>query len=841
MTRKTGLQQDRTSYERSIDSSVHCYVLTIVSVLLLLASTALAYRYPILGPYRYLVAVLPALLMGYAAGPVSGIVGGIGAHVATAFMLSVSAGPGAAPLASVAFWAGAVAAVLLGSVGGLMRTSRDAANSARNQVSLRDERIRELEQELDRQETYVSLSHKARYLGSWELDLGSMTITLSGELPQTLGLSPETTRTPYAALIEATHPDDRTLLESLVGDVLIGGSREIEHRIVCENETRTVCQRLRIVHDRSGTATGIAGVVQDISEIRAMEDEMRKLTLALHNSKDWIVITDAKGRIEYVNGTVTEITGFAREEVLAIGIKIWKSGIHGHEFYRTLWDTIERGDSFRGVFICRKKNAELFYLDQTIIAVKDKSGKVMNFIGTAKDVTQTRQMEERLKYLAYYDALTNLPNRQLFTDRIRHALVQSRLSGTVLGIVILDINRFRLINDSYGPKIGDEVLKAVASRLSVSVREGDTVARLGNDEWGIVLTGMHQTQGVAQSVETILRDSGRPYRIDGEEILLSLCAGIALYPDDGRTATELVGNAEIALMKAKENGTSRYLFFTSDLNRLVSEFIQKERELFKAIENHEFELHYQPYFQIETGRCTGMEALLRWNRADLGIVQPAEFIPILEETGMIIDAGLQIIRMAAAQMRSWLDAGYKVPPVSINLSGLQFRRKDLADSIEAIIEEYGIDPACLAFEITESTFMQNLERTRATLCRLRDLGFSLSIDDFGTGYSSLSYLKRFPIDTLKIDKSFVDGLSNRTDELPIVRAIISMAKSLGLRTIAEGVETESALDILKTEACDFAQGYYFSPPISPEQFELKFFIQSDVSYAGKTDLTSRTV
>lgn len=838
---KTGQRQDCTPYAGSTDSCKPGHALTAVSVVILLVSTALAYLYPVLVPYRYLITALPALLMGYAAGPVCGAAGGIVSAVLTATVFSVSDGPGAVPLSGGLGWIGAFATVLFGAAGGVIRSCRTAVRSARTQVSIRDERIRELEQELDRQETYVSLSHKARYLGSWELDLGTMTIRLSGQLPHALGLAPDTTRVPYASIIEAVHPEDRTLLESLVGDVLVGGSREIEHRIVHGNETRTVCQRLRIIHDQSGMAAGIAGVVQDISEIRAMEDEMRKLTLALHNSKDWIVITDAKGRIEYVNGTVTEVTGFSKDEILSNGIGIWKSGIHGHDFYHTLWDTIQRGDSFRGVFICRKKDAELFYLDQTIIAVKDKSGRVVNFIGTAKDVTQTRQMEERLKYLAYYDALTNLPNRQLFTDRIRHALVQSRLSGTVLGIVSLDINRFRLINDSYGPKIGDEVLKAVASRLSASVHEGDTVARLGNDEWGIVLTGMYQTQGIAQSVETILRDSGRPYRIDEEEILLSLCAGVALYPEDGRTATELVRNAEIALMKAKESGSSRYMFFTADLNRRVSEFIQKERELFRAIENNEFVLHYQPYFQIETGRCTGMEALLRWNRAELGIVLPAEFIPILEETGMIIDAGQQIIRMAAAQVRSWLDAGYEVPPVSINLSGLQFRRKDLAASIETIVGEYRIEPASLAFEITESTFMQNLERTRATLYRLRELGFSLSIDDFGTGYSSLSYLKRFPIDTLKIDKSFVDGLTNRTDDLPIVRAIISMAKSLSLRTIAEGVETETALDILKNETCDFAQGYYFSPPVSPEQFERRFFDRPDVSCAGKEDLTPRPV
>jgi diguanylate cyclase (GGDEF)-like protein/PAS domain S-box-containing protein len=448
----------------------------------------------------------------------------------------------------------------------------------------------------------------------------------------------------------------------------------------------------------------------------------------------------------------------------------------------------------------------------------DKPGKPIHMVGTVQDITERKQMEEKLQYFAYYDAITGLPNRNLFVDRLNQVLTRASFHKNPFAVLIIDIDDFKSISDTFGFNVGDNVLKEVAGILSTSIREGDTVARLGGDDFGVLLTDIAHSKDVILVVEKIMKNVSQPIKFDGKEIILTLSMGISVYPGDGEEAPELTRNADLALSKAKQRGRKTYQFYTAGMNEEASEFVLMEGNLFNALKNEEFILYYQPYWEINTKKLAGMEALIRWQKRDFGLVCPRKFIPVLEKTKMIIEVGEWILKTACRQVMEWHDKG-QVIPVSINVSPVQFMRKDLPETLERIIKETGVDPKLLTMEITESTFMHNVEFTSSVLKKLKDIGVSISIDDFGTGYSSLSYLKRFPIDNLKIDISFIREIANDPDSASIVTAIISMAHSLNLKTIAEGVETEEQWKILRLLRCHMGQGYLFSPPLPAKEAE----------------------
>ena len=427
-----------------------------------------------------------------------------------------------------------------------------------------------------------------------------------------------------------------------------------------------------------------------------------------------------------------------------------------------------------------------------------------------------RQAEERIEYLAYYDALTGLPNRNLFIDRMKQGIARAKPTSRFVGVLITDIKRFKSINDTYGSEFGDRVLKEVAERLSNSIREGDTVARLGNDEFGIALIDIACSDDIIQVLEKIMRSVSQPMRVSGEEITLTFNFGISMYPHDGKNADELSKSSGLALTLAKKEVGETYQFYTEDMNIKASEFIAMEKKLLKAITNEEFILHYQPYWDINTKKIVGMEALVRWQSKDMGLVSPGKFIPVLEDTGMIIEVGEWILRTALRQIKEWQDKGYPVVPVSVNLSLIQFRQKEMIEMVKKAMGEFSFQPSLLTLEITESAFMQDIEYTNSVINTVKDIGISISIDDFGTGYSSLAYLKRFPIDNLKIDISFIREITTDTDTASIVTAIIAMAHTLNLKTIAEGIETEEQWKFLRLLRCDMGQGYYISKPLPAE-------------------------
>jgi diguanylate cyclase (GGDEF)-like protein len=436
-----------------------------------------------------------------------------------------------------------------------------------------------------------------------------------------------------------------------------------------------------------------------------------------------------------------------------------------------------------------------------------------------KEIEERKRIEKRLQYLAYYDNLTGIPNRNYFIERLNEDIVKAGENKNLVAALQIDINRFKFINDTYGFDAGDAVLKEVAERLATSVREGNTIARLGNDEFGILLNDIAQPEDIILSVEKIMKIVTHPIHYKEKEIVFSLSAGISAYPADGQDAFAIIRNADLALGKAKQRGRKTYQFYTEGMDVKAAEFVLMEKDLFNALKNEEFVLYYQPYWDIETKKMVGMEALVRWQSKDKGLVPPGKFIPVLEDTGMIIEVGEWILREAMRQVKEWQNNGHPVVPVSVNMSLVQFRQKDLAGMVKKIMKDSGYYPSLLALEITESAFMQDIEFTKSVLTAMKETGCSVSIDDFGTGYSSLAYLKRFPVDNLKIDISFIREMVKDPDSASIVMAIINMAHTLNLKTIAEGIETEEQWNFLRLLRCDMGQGFYLSKPLPAEDFE----------------------
>ena len=551
-------------------------------------------------------------------------------------------------------------------------------------------------------------------------------------------------------------------------------------------------------------------------ERRKVEEERERLTKAVNQSSDWIYVVSRDGEIIYINESVCKTSGYSQEELIGNNPRLWKSGHHQEAFYQELWDTILTGDPFIAIFINKTKSGELFHLDQTITPIRDSEGEVVNFVGTGKDITEQKLMEEKINYLSYYDSLTELPNRNLFFDRLDQAIRTARQKDLQLAVLLLDLDNFKYVNDTQGSEVGDQVLIEVGARLDETVYERDTVSRFGNDEYGIIAE-VDKIEDILPLIEKIRDNIMEP--INGGDVNLSLTAniGISVFPDDGEETAELVKKADLSLAQAKTEGRNGYRFFTQDMDERISEFVLMEQKLNLAKERSEFVLYYQPYFDIMSGNLTGMESLLRWQSEDDGLVSPGKFIPVLEETRNIIPIGRWIIETVCKQLQDWSIANLEVVPVSINLSPIQFAQEDLLSVIEGIVSDYGANKSKIVFEITESTFMRDVDLTRETLQRLRDLGFSISIDDFGTGYSSLAYLLRFPLDNLKIDMSFIRDIDKDPADASLVRAIITLAHTLNLKTIAEGVETDEQLGILKNLRCDMAQGYVCAKPQPAEE------------------------
>ena len=541
-----------------------------------------------------------------------------------------------------------------------------------------------------------------------------------------------------------------------------------------------------------------------------------RLELALEASAVAVWEFDAaSGQVEFSSG-IGALLGYGGEELPAT-LAAWTALTHPDDvkvlktalarYYRRQTPRLE------AEYRVKTRAGEWRWLRTVGKAVgHDVNGRPAKIAGTHHDVTEIKRYEAELEYRANYDTLTGLANKNLFHDRLDHAVSFTERFHRRFALLYLDLDRFKIVNDSLGHESGDLLLKMVATRLKGCVRESDTLARLGGDEFAVVLHEIGHVSAISAVARKILTTVEKPCDIGGQEVFTSASIGVAIFPDDGRDRDTLLKNADTAMYRAKQAGRDQVCFYTHDLNAGALERLQLEADLRRALASEQFELHYQPRVDVASGRITSVEALIRWRRAGGELIAPGRFIPIAEETGLIVPIGELVLHTACAQMRRWRDAGHTGMHVAVNLSPRQFRQTDIASSIAAILAEYGLDCRYLELEITESLAMYDPENTRRILEQLSALGVSHAIDDFGTGYSSLAYLKRFPIDYLKIDRSFVQGVPGDEDDVKIVRAILALGKGLGLTVIAEGVETEAQRAFLRAEGCDEMQGYLHSKP-----------------------------
>jgi diguanylate cyclase (GGDEF)-like protein len=482
-----------------------------------------------------------------------------------------------------------------------------------------------------------------------------------------------------------------------------------------------------------------------------------------------------------------------------------------------MWRQIELDGTWRGEIWDRRKNGEIYPKWLDISTVHDESGKLTNYIAIFSDITERKATEAQLEFMAYHDALTKLPNRSLLRDRFDQAIATAMRDNTLVALLFLDLDQFKAVNDSLGHEVGDQLLLGAADRINRCVRETDTVCRLGGDEFVILLTNLQNAGGASQVAQKVLDGCSSPIAIGKHLLNTSFSIGISMYPDDGNDFDTVMKLADTAMYYAKDAGRNTYRFYTEQMNVNAMERMTWLNNMHRAIERNEFVLHYQPQFDLSTGHLIGLEALIRWNSPKQGLVPPAKFIQVAEDSGLIVPIGTWVLQEACRQNRAWQDAGYPPVVVSVNLSALQFRRGNIVDSVEHILKETGLDPQWLELELTESILVHDIEQVLEIVRNLKKIGIGLAIDDFGTGYSSLTYLKRFSVDKLKIDQSFIRNLTVDFEDAAIVRSIIQLGKGLGLKTIAEGVETTAQTEYLRQEGCDEVQGYLFGHPLPADE------------------------
>ena len=620
-------------------------------------------------------------------------------------------------------------------------------------------------------------------------------------------------------ILSLVHPEDHALVKERVSLMMQGNEVDLtEERFVrLDGEIIDVEVAASPIVYNGKQAIQVA--VRDVTEHRqalAAVVEAKERVEQLYRVMPSAVFTvDSESLITSFNDKAVEITGYEPSEI--IGKKCTVFSLDPCTITCGLFSADVLKPIMGRECTIRRKDGQIRSLSKNVDVVRDVDGNVIGGVESFDDITERKHAEEMLNYMAFYDLLTDLPNRTLLSDRLILAIANAHRSGNMMALLFLDLDRFKTINDTLGHTIGDKLLQQVADRLKGCLREGDTIARLGGDEFTLLLPHIESVDdviSVSQKIIDVLKPS---FNFDGRELHITTSIGIALYPSDGKDVQSLLKNADIALYRAKEQGRNNYQLYTPSMNAKAFERLAMEVSMRKALERHEFVVYYQPQVDLATGEIIGMEALIRWMHPDLGLVSPMEFIPMAEETGLIVPIGEWVLRTACVQNKAWQDAGLAPIRMAVNLSCRQFQQVDLAERVARIVKETGLDPSYLELEITESVLMKDADAAVDTLNKLKKKGIYISIDDFGTGYSSLGYLKRFPIDVLKIDQSFIRELSVGTEDAAIATAIITVAHTMKLKALAEGVETLEQLELLRSLKCDSMQGFVFSRPVPAEE------------------------
>jgi diguanylate cyclase (GGDEF)-like protein/PAS domain S-box-containing protein len=583
-------------------------------------------------------------------------------------------------------------------------------------------------------------------------------------------------------------------------------------------------------------AQGGRHIPDELDELAAAINRMREKTraalAALQSSEEQFQLAteaadvglwdwDPRSNAVYLSPVFKRQLGY-RDEQVPNRYEEWESRLHPEDHARTLamvQDYLaERVPNYEVEYRLRHKDGSYRWFLSRGAVQRDEAGRAARMLGVQVDITERRQAEEQVGRLAHYDSLTGLPNRVLFADRLDQAMIESDRHGRLVGVAFLDLDRFKNINDTLGHEAGDQLLKAVAERLTGAVRKGDTVARLSGDEFTLILADMGHMDDVVRVAQKVLDAFTQPFHVAGRELHMTASLGITLYPFDVKDVSGLLRNADIAMYRAKEHGRNTYQFYAADMMTKAVENLALENDLRHAVARGELVLHYQPIIGCPDGEILGVEALVRWQHGTRGLIPPSQFIPLAEDTGLIVPIGEWVLREACAQCRRWQREFKRPLRVAVNLSARQFGQPPIARTVRRVLEDTGLDPAALELEITESVLLHHDSEKLESLRALAEIGVTLSIDDFGTGYSSLSYLKRFPVDALKIDQSFTHDIPDDADDTALARAIIHMAHILGLKTVAEGVETQAQFEFFRSEHCDAAQGFYFSKPLPAGEF-----------------------
>jgi diguanylate cyclase (GGDEF)-like protein/PAS domain S-box-containing protein len=565
-------------------------------------------------------------------------------------------------------------------------------------------------------------------------------------------------------------------------------------------------------------AIAVVGISTDITARKKIENELLLASTVYDNTADGIVITEPDGTIVSINRAFTEITGYSEHEAVGAKPSILKSERQQEDYYQRMWASLRESGVWQGEIWNRRKNGELFPEWLTITALKDPLGEVRNYVGVFSDISAIKRSQADLERLAHFDPLTDLPNRVLFHDRLSHAFERAERYHHRVAVMLLDLDGFKTVNDSLGHPVGDRLLQLVAERLKTCVRVEDTVSRLGGDEFAIILAELDRGEDVIDVARKILLSAQKPFDIGGHSALVTTSIGIAVFPDDGQQPDVLLRNADAAMYQAKESGRNTYRYYQQEMTQAAQKRLASERALRRGIENREFEVWYQPQVCLASGQPLGAEALVRWRDPERGLISPLDFIPLAETTGLIVPLGEQVIQRVCQDAWQWLDAGLKPGRLGINVAGPQLYRSDFVGLLRRSLEQYGLPPSVLEIEVTETFMLENPAQVRQILDALQAMGVTTAIDDFGTGYSSLSYLKQLPIDTLKIDRSFVADLPDNPHDVAITRAIVAMGRSLGFNVIAEGIETPAQRDFLQSEGCAEGQGYLFAKPMPANEY-----------------------